>query len=239
MGAAITSSPARRNPIAAWLLSSIGKKTIVAVTGTLLVLFVIGHLGGNLTFFLGPDWMNAYAKHLRELGPLLWVARIGLLAAVGLHIYFTMLLWKENQAARPSKYVVKNTIQASVGVRTMRLTGLVVFAFVVFHILHFTTRNIDPAFQTYEYNLHGEEVHNVFRMVVVGFSNPLVSTFYIISLALLAFHLSHGIASLFQTLGLTNKKLQPVFQIAGRVIAWGLFLGFSSIPVSVLLGFGR
>ena len=212
---------------------------VVAVTGTLLVLFVIGHLGGNLTFFLGPDWMNAYAKHLRELGPLLWVARIGLLAAVGLHIYFTMLLWKENQAARPSKYVVKNTIQASVGVRTMRLTGLVVFAFVVFHILHFTTRNIDPAFRTYEYNLHGEEVHNVFRMVVVGFSNPLVSAFYIISLALLAFHLSHGIASLFQTLGLTNKKLQPVFQIAGRVIAWGLFLGFSSIPVSVLLGFGR
>ena len=101
MGASTTSAARKPSPVTAWLFSSIGKKTVVAVTGILLVLFVIGHLLGNLTFFCGPDWINAYAVHLRDLGPLLWVVRLGLLAAVGLHIFFTMKLWQENHAARP------------------------------------------------------------------------------------------------------------------------------------------
>lgn len=242
MGTATTSTgrASAVHPLAAWLFSSIGKKTIVSLTGIALVLFAIGHLGGNLTFFAGPDWINAYALHLRDLGPLLWVARIGLLVAVGLHIFFTMLLWKENQAARPSKYSVKKSVQSSVGVRTMRMTGLIIFAFVVFHLAHFTWQFVDPDYRHFEYDLHGTEVHNVFRMIVVGFSNPLISIFYVVSLALLAFHLSHGIASLFQTLGITNKRLRPVFELAGNIIAWGLFIGFSSIPISVLIfGYGK
>lgn len=234
--ASTTSAVRKSSPVMAWLFSSIGKKTVVAVTGIILVLFVIGHLIGNLTFFFGPDWINAYAVHLRDLGPLLWVVRLGLLAAVALHIFFTMKLWQENNAARPEKYAVKSRVQSTVFARTMRLTGLIVFAFVIFHLAHFTLLLVHPEFSGY-HDAQGR--HDVFRMVVAGFSYPLVSAFYVLSLALLASHLSHGIASLFQTLGLSNRRLQPAFAKAGRLVAWTLFIGFSSIPVSVLLGFGH
>ena len=238
MGATVSITANRRSPISAWLFSSIGKKTIVAATGIALVLFVIGHLLGNLTFFFGPDAMNGYAVHLRDLGPLLWLARIGILAAVALHIYFTMLLWKENQAARPAKYLHRSRVQTTVFARTMRLTGLVVFAFVIFHLSHFTWMIVDPAYRSYESTVEGHPAHDVYRMVVAGFRHPLVSAFYILSLALLASHLSHGIASLFQTLGLNNQQLRPRFERLGRLVAWALFAGFSSIPIAVLLGVG-
>lgn len=236
MGASTTSAARKPSPVLAWLFSSIGKKTVVAVTGILLLLFVIGHLGGNLTFFFGPDWINAYAVHLRDLGPLLWVARIGLLVAVILHIFFTMKLWQENHVARPEKYAVKSRVQSTVFARTMRLTGLIVFAFVIFHLAHFTWLIVHPEFRGW-HDAQGR--HDVFRMLVDGFSYPLVSLFYVLSLALLASHLSHGIGSLFQTLGLSNRRLQPVFSKGGKIIAWALFVGFASIPVSVLLGFGH
>lgn len=224
------------SPVLAWLFSSLGKKTVVAVTGIVLVLFIFGHLAGNLSFFFGPDWINSYAVHLRDLGLLLWFARIGLLVTVSLHIFFTMKLWQENLAARPDKYARQRPIRASVFARTMRLSGLVVLAFVIFHLGHFTLLIVHPEFRDW-HDAAGR--HDVFRMIVAGFSNPLVSAFYILSLGLLAFHLSHGIASLFQTLGLSNRRLQPVFTVAGRVIAWALFAGFAAIPASVLLGFGH
>ena len=236
-----SSSPAQglfRAPVA-WLFSSIGKKTVVAVTGIALVLFVIGHLLGNLTFFFGPEAINSYAMHLRDLGPLLWLARIGLLAAVALHIYFTMLIWTENQAARPQKYAVKAPMKTTVFARTMRLTGLIVLAFVVFHLAHFTLWWVDPNYSTYHAVVDGHEVHDVYRMVVTGFSNPIVSIFYIISLALLTSHLSHGIGSLFQTLGITSKRMRPVYETSGKVLAWALFVGYAAIPISVLLGVGK
>jgi len=239
MGASGTTLTKPRSPITSWLFSSIGKKLIVSATGIALVLFVIGHLLGNLTFFFGPDAMNGYALHLRDLGPLLWVARIGLIVAVGLHIYFTMLLWKENHAARPSKYVYQSRVRSTVFARTMRLTGLIVFAFVIFHLSHFTWQIIDHGYRDYHATVDGRPAHDVYRMVVVGFSVPLVSAFYVLSLGLLAFHLSHGIASLFQTLGLNNQQLRPRFEIVGKTIAWALFLGFSSIPIAVLLGVGK
>jgi succinate dehydrogenase / fumarate reductase cytochrome b subunit len=244
MGTTTAASPASplayRNPILAWLFSSIGKKTIVALTGIGLILFVTGHLAGNLTFFFGPDVMNAYAMHLESLGPFLWVIRLGLLAIVGLHIIFTMLLWKENQTARPNKYLHQSTVQTTVFARTMRLSGLLILAFVVFHIAHFTARIVFPSYNQLHATLDGKEVRDVHRMVVIGFSHPVVSAFYVISLALLASHLSHGIASLFQTLGISNMTLRPVFEKAGLAIAWLLFIGFSAIPVSILIfGFGR
>ncbi len=236
-----SSSPAQgllHAPIA-WLFSSLGKKTVVAVTGIALVLFVIGHLLGNLTFFFGPVAINSYAMHLRDLGPLLWIARISLLGAVVLHIYFTMLVWKENQAARPQKYAVKATMKTTVFARTMRLTGLIVLAFVVFHLAHFTLWWVDPNYSTYHAVVDGHEVHDVYRMVITGFSNPIVSIFYIVSLALLTSHLSHGIGSLFQTLGITSKRMRPVYENAGKILAWALFVGYAAIPLSVLLGLGK
>lgn len=228
------------NPLIAWLFSSIGKKTVVALTGILLVLFIVGHLLGNLTFFLGPDAINLYAKKLHDLGPILWVVRAGLIAVIGLHIVFTMLLWKENQTARPSKYEYKTHVQSTVFARTMRLSGIVIFVFVIFHLAHFTLRIIDPAYSQMKTMLDGHEVLDVYRMVVAGFSVWWVSLFYVVSLALVAFHLSHGIGSLFQTLGLTNRSVQPVFAGAGRLLAWILFLGFSSIPISIFIfGLGK
>lgn len=237
-----TSLPAKRasNPLATWLFSSIGKKTIVAGSGILLVLFLVGHLGGNLTFFFGPDWINSYAKHLHDLGPLLWVIRLGLLAVVVSHIFFTMLLWKENHTARPNKYEYKTHVQSSVFARTMRMSGIIILAFILFHLAHFTLRVIDPAYSQMRTMLDGHEVMDVYRMVVVGFSNPFISIFYVISLGLVAFHLSHGVASLFQTLGITNRTLRPLFEKGGQFLAWLLFLGFASIPLSVLLfGLGK
>ena len=121
-----------------WLFSSIGKKTVVALTGIVLVLFVIGHMLGNMTVFFGPNVINAYAMHLRDLGPLLWLIRLFMLTCVVLHIWFTMLLWKENMAAHPQKYAVFAPMKTTIFARTMRLTGLFVLAFVVFHLAHFT-----------------------------------------------------------------------------------------------------
>jgi len=224
------------HPIVLWLLSSIGKKTIVALTGICLVLFVTGHLLGNFTVYLGPGWLNAYAEHLQGLGPLLWVIRIALLAIVGLHILFTMLLWKENQAARPKKYIASDPIQTSVSARTMRLSGLCVLAFIVFHLAHFTLGLVDPAYLHMKTMLDGQEVHDVYRMVVAGFSSVPVSLLYIGGLFLLTLHLSHGIGSLFQTLGLTNRSTRPVIEAVMRAYAWLLFIGYISIPISVLTG---
>lgn len=239
----ISASPTTRtgpNPVFRWLFSSIGKKTVVALTGIALVLFVTGHLLGNFTIYLGPDWINAYAKHLQDLGPLLWVIRLGLLAVVGLHIFFTMLLWKENQEARPKKYIRQDPIKTTLAARTMRLSGLFVLAFIVFHLAHFTLRIVDPAFQHMDTTLDGHKVHDVYKMVVVGFSNPWVSAFYLLGLFLLTKHLSHGIGSLFQTLGITNATVRPTIDLVARTYAWLLFIGYASIPISILVfGLGK
>ena len=232
---ASTSSSSRlANASIAWLFSSIGKKTVVAVSGIVLVLFVIGHMLGNLTVFFGPDMINAYAMHLRDLGPLLWVVRLGMLSAVAVHIWFTMLVWKENLAAHPQKYAVFAPIETTMFARTMRLTGLFVLAFIAFHLAHFTLFLVNPGYAGFHTDLHGQQVHDVYRMVIVGFRNPIVSLFYIVALALLAFHLSHGIGSLFQTLGITDTKLRPIYETGARALAWALFVGYVSIPVSVL-----
>ncbi len=228
------------HPIFLWLFSSIGKKTVVALSGIVLVLFVTGHLVGNFTIYLGQDWLNWYAAHLQSLGPLLWLIRLFMLATIGAHIFFTMLLWKENQAARPKKYIASDPIQTSVFARTMRLSGLIVLAFIVFHLAHFTVRVIDPAFQNMEAMLDGHEVHNCYGMVVTGFQNPSVVIIYIVGLTLLTMHLSHGIGSLFQTLGITNRRLRPLLEFVTRAYAWLLYLGYISIPISILVfGLGK
>jgi len=224
------------HPILLWLFSSIGKKTIVAVTGIVLVLFVTGHLLGNFTIYLGKDWLNSYALHLQSLGPILWAIRLFLLAVLVSHITFTMLLWKENQAARPKKYLASDPVGTTVFARTMRVSGLIVLAFIVFHLAHFTLMVVDPSFRHLETDLDGHQVHDVFTMVVTGFSNVPVSLIYIVCLFLLTLHLSHGIGSLFQTLGLTNRYLHKIIERVTVAYAWLLYLGYISIPISILTG---
>jgi succinate dehydrogenase cytochrome b subunit len=222
------------NHLSALLRSSIGKKFIVAITGVILMAFIIGHLLGNLQIFLPPDWINSYAEHLRALGPFLWIIRIFLFVTVVLHIYFTIRLAIDNRRARPVAYKEKENVKATFASRSMVLSGLVVLAFIFYHIAHFTVRVTDPRFGLLKADPLNR--YDVYSMMVYGFQNPIVSAFYILAMFLLALHLSHGSSSFFQSLGLTDKKLTPRLARWGRVLAWLIFAGYTSIPVAVLLG---
>ena len=220
--------------ISSFCRSSVGRKIIVALTGVILILFVIGHLLGNLQIYLGPEWINSYSQHLRDLGPLLWGIRGLLLLAVLLHIYFTILLAIENRRARPEPYREKKYVKASWASRHMAVSGLVVLAFIIFHLLHFTGHNFNARFPLLKHDPLNR--YDVYSMMVYGFQNVWASGFYIVALFLLTLHLTHGSSSFFQSLGLNNKRLTPRLALGGRVFAWLLFIGYASIPIAVLLG---
>lgn len=222
------------NHISAFYRSSIGKKVIVALTGVILIGFIIGHLLGNLQIFLGPEYINSYAEKLRSLGVFLWVIRIFLLVTVLLHIFFTISLTLENRRARPHAYKKKRHLKSTFASRSMALSGLVLLAFIIFHIAHFTVRVTDPRFQLLKADPLNR--YDVYSMMVYGFQNPIVSGFYILALFLLALHLSHGASSFFQSLGLNDKKLTPRLASLGRIFAWVMFLGYISIPLAILFG---
>jgi len=207
---------------------------IVAITGIILILFVIGHLLGNLQIFLGPEWINGYSQHLRDLGPVLWIIRIFLLTTVIVHIYVTIRLAIDNRRARPESYVDKEHVKATFASRHMVMSGLIVLAFIIYHIAHFTVRVTDRRFALLKADPLNH--YDVYSMMVYGFQNYFVSGFYVLGLWLLTLHLSHGSSSFFQSLGLNNKTLTPRLAIGGRVFAWLLFLGYISIPIAVLLG---
>lgn len=215
--------------------SSIGKKIIVAVTGLMLIGFLVGHLLGNLQVFLAPEWINAYGHHLQTF-PLLWPIRIGLLAIFALHIFTTIILIKENRAARPSSYARNPKKYSTIAARTMALSGLTVIAFVVFHIMHYTTKNIRPEYRNLTTQLHGETVPDVHTMMVHGFQHVPTSIIYIVAMGLLCLHLSHGFASLWQTFGLNSQKLEKFWALFGKGFAAAIFLGYVSIPVAIMSG---
>jgi succinate dehydrogenase / fumarate reductase, cytochrome b subunit len=218
--------------------SSIGKKIIVAITGAILVLFVIGHMVGNLLVFAGPDALNGYAKKLEDLGILLVLARIGLLVAVVLHIVCIVQLSIENKVARPQEYALKASRKASKASLTMIWSGVIILAFVVYHLMHFTwgiaNNYYDPSNTRY-YLPNGN--HNVYNMVVDGFSWAPASLFYIVAMGLLFMHLSHGFASVFQTLGFTTPKSRPMVELTGKGVALALFAGNTLMPLAILFGF--
>ena len=228
-------APPPLGSISSFLSSSIGRKIVVALTGIILILFVIGHLLGNLQIFLGPEWINGYSEHLRELGPLLWVIRAFLLATVLIHIYATIRLAIDNRRARPKAYKKKQHVKATFASRHMVMSGLIVLAFIIYHLAHFTVRVTDKRFGLLKADPLGH--YDVYSMMVYGFQNYYVSAFYVLGLFLLALHLSHGASSFFQSLGLNDKKLTPRLALAGRIFAWLLFVGYVSIPVAILLGF--
>ncbi len=220
--------------------SSIGKKYLMAGSGLVLFGFVAGHMVGNLQIFLGPEALNRYAHFLQSLGELLWVVRFSLLAMLGLHIWSAVMLTIENRRARPLTYEGGGSYAASVASRTMIYTGLIIAAFVVYHLLHFTVRapvDLTPQdLATMKTTLHGQEVHDVYRMVIVGFQQPVVAAFYIVAVTLLSFHLGHGVAAMFQSLGLKNRAWNPAIQMFGTAASWVLAVGYVSIPAAVWLG---
>src|SRR5579859_6296758 len=221
--------------------SSLGKKYIMAVTGFLLFLFVIAHLIGNLQVFLGPEAINRYGHFLQSNYELVWPARIGLLVIIGLHIWSAAKLSLENRAARPVAYATYQPIGSSYASRTMLMSGLIVLAFVIYHLLHFTAQvqYINLTGRDFTAFMDQEHRHDIFKMMVVGFNNGWVSAFYIVGMALLCLHLSHGTSSMFQSMGWKNDAYRPILDKAARVLAVLIFLGYTSIPVAILLGYGK
>lgn len=210
--------------------SSIGKKLVVAITGLVLVLFLAGHLAGNLLIFAGAEAFDAYAEFLHSAlhGAGVWIARVVLLFTLVLHVVATIMLTKQNRAAR-KQYEHKATIQATVQSRTMILSGLTILAFVVFHILHYTVR--------VNSELAALALESPYKMVVVGFENVWVSLFYVIAMTLLCLHLTHGVASIFQTLGLRSRKAQDSIQMLSALYSLVIWAGFISIPLAIVFGF--
>lgn len=208
--------------------STNGKKVVMAVTGCILFLFVVGHMLGNLQVFEGRARINAYGHFLQSLGELLWIARITLIVAVILHITATVQLALRNKKARPIDYSRKQAINSSYASRTMYWSGPIVLVFVIFHLLQFTAGYIHPGSQFIE----GDVYHNL----VAGFSVWWVSVWYIFSMILLGFHLRHGIWSMFQSLGYNHPKHTPLLKKSALLIAVVIVLGYISIPISVLTG---
>jgi succinate dehydrogenase / fumarate reductase, cytochrome b subunit len=206
--------------------TSIGKKVVMAITGLILFGFVIGHMLGNLQVFMGANQMNAYAAMLKANATLLWGVRIVLLGAVILHIVAAVQLTRMSQRSRPEGYHYKDVIQADYAARTMRWSGPIIAVFVIYHLLHFTTGSVHPRF----------DVHDVYRNVISGFRIWPVSLFYIIAMVALAFHLWHGVWSMFQTLGLSNPKSDKMIHRLAAIATLALVIGFISIPMAVLAG---
>ena len=228
--------PAKRfssNPLIAFYQSSIGKKIIVAVTGLYLIFFVIGHLLGNLEIYLGKEHLNAYAQFLQQLGPFLWVERTILILSAIVHIVVTIQLTAENRAAKPKKYARRGYQASTVASRTMVYSGLLVLCFVTYHLLQFTLMWTNPEYRTLHDQLNR---HDVYRMVILGFQQPWISLFYAASIFFLATHLSHGFASVTQTLGINNRKISSFVSNGGRWLSWLIFAGYVSIPASIFLG---
>jgi succinate dehydrogenase / fumarate reductase cytochrome b subunit len=219
--------------------SAVGKKVIMAVTGLILFGFVFGHMVGNLKLFYGIDAegryaLDVYAEGLRELGkPILghgqalWIARIVLLAAVGLHIWAATTLTLQNRRARPVDYVGRKAIQAGYAERTMRYGGVIILLFVLYHLAHLTLGTAHHDFQA------GAVHHNV----VSGFKVWWVSAFYIVANLALAFHLYHGLWSLFQSLGWSHPRWNPLRRQFAVVFAVVVCAANISFPVAVLTGF--
>ncbi len=215
------------------LSSTLGTKAIVAVTGALLAFFVLGHMAGNLQIFLGQDAVNSYAAGLKAMPGPLWVARLGLLAALILHIVGNSKLRARNQAARPQAYAVKKPIDSTLYSRTMLLSGMVLLAFIVYHLAHLTLGLIHPEY----YSLtDAEGRHDVFSMTVLGFQQPLVAAAYLAAMALLFMHLAHGVASLFQTFGLRAMQWRQAIDLGGRLFAIVVVLGNVAMVVACLTG---
>ena len=224
--------------------SSLGKKYIMAVSGFVLVLFVVAHLLGNLQIFLGAEAINRYGHFLQSNVELLWPARIFLICMIGLHIWSAIKLSIENKAARPVPYANWNPTVATYASRTMLMSGLIVLVFIIYHLLHYTAlvqavnfTGKDFAAKPEFFDAQGR--HDIFKMMVVGFSNVWVSAFYVLGIALLCLHLSHGMSSMFQSVGWKNKVYGPVLDKASRLIAWLIFLGYISIPIAIVLGYGK
>jgi succinate dehydrogenase / fumarate reductase cytochrome b subunit len=211
-----------------FIRSSVGRKVIMAVSGLVLFGFVVAHMIGNLQVYLGRDVLNAYGLSLRALGhgAGLWVARLGLLTAVALHIWSAASLTRQNRAARPVGYRERENLESTYASRTMRWSGVIVLLFVVYHLMHFTFGNVHPSFR------EGDVYHNF----IAGFRVPWVSGFYILAMLALGLHLWHGVWSMLQTVGLSHARYNHLRKAFATLITVLVVAGNISFPLAVLTG---
>lgn len=214
------------------LTSSVGRKVLMAVSGFFLLGFVVAHLIGNSTIFAGSGWINAYAEHLKDLGPFVWVFRAFMLFMLLVHMFFGVTLTLENWGANPGKYAVSKKLKVTFASRTMIWTGLLLLAFIIYHLLQFTFH------ATPDVVLAADEMgrFDVFTMVLNSFRVTLIAVMYILAMIVLFLHTSHGIQSFLQTLGLSNDNLQPKYTLAGKLLSTIFLVGFGAIPVLILTG---
>lgn len=224
------------HPFALFLRSSLGRKYLVAAAGAFLAVFVLGHTIGNLQIFLGPEAINLYAWHLHSLPyQLLWVIRAAVLTAVLVHVGFAATLHAGNRRARGRGYAGERYLAATRASRSMMIGGAGILLFLVWHILHFTVRSVAdvsaiPPVRLAEVPV---PVTNVYAMVYVAFADPRMAALYVVATGLVAAHLSHGVASLFQSLGLSNRVWADRLKRIARLYALFVFAGLASIPLAV------
>ena len=215
------------NRLAAFWDSSVGKKAVMAVTGIIGLLFVIGHMVGNLQVFQGAERLNAYGHLLHgPLNEVLWGARVVLLLALALHVVAAWQLTMRNRAARPVEYAVRTPQVSTLASRTLRWGGVLLLAFIVFHLLDLTIGTANPGFQE----------GNVYANLLGSMQRPLVAAFYIVAMAALALHLYHGAWSSLRTLGVAETSMSPLKRRAALVIAVIVAAGFAVVPVAVVMG---
>ena len=207
--------------------SSIGKKVVMAASGAVLFGFVIAHMLGNLQVYLGPAVFNGYAEELRRLPALLWTVRLGLLAAVVLHIGSAWSLTRTSRAARPVGYRERENRESTYASRTMRWSGVLLLLFIVYHLMHLTFGNAHPDF------VAGDVYHNF----IVGFRPALVTGFYVIAMLALGLHLYHGVWSFLQTLGLSHPRYNHLRHAFATLVTVAVVAGNIAMPVAVLTGF--
>lgn len=209
--------------------STVGRKILMAITGILMVLFVVAHLLGNSSIFFGG--LNAYAEHLHALPPLVWAFRLAMLTFLVVHVIYSIQITMENSAANPQGYAVKRQLKANFSSENMIWTGVLLLLFIFYHILHFTLR-VMPDVSAFAGQVPGD----VFGMVVASFSHAVVALIYVAAMIALFLHLKHGIQSFFQTMGWSSDRSLPVIVKVGVVVAVIFLIGYSSIPVSILTG---
>lgn len=224
--AAPSSPPTRSERVALFYRDLIGKKIAMALSGLILFAYVVGHMVGNLQIFLGWQKINDYAAFLRGSPFLLWGVRVVLFAAVVVHIYTAASLAVQSRSARPVPYRIEGQRHPNIAARTMLLSGLVVAAFIVYHLLHLTTGTLHPNFVPLD---PYDNVVNGFRVIPVAIA-------YIVAVALLGLHLLHGAWSMFQSVGIAHPRYSPMLKKLAVAVSILLVAGFASIPLAVLTG---
>lgn len=219
----------------AFYRSTVGKKVIMAVTGIVWIGFVILHVAGNLQAFFGPEKLNAYSALLHGPGAeLLWLMRVVLVVSLALHVLMAYQLWARAGVARPDGYHERDPQVSTWASRQMRIGGTLFLAFVIFHILHFTTRDVDPGGWADRTDAAGR--YDIYGNLVASFQIWWVSAIYLLAMILLGFHLWHGVWASARSLGVARPSDNPLRRRVAPILAIALWLGFSLVPLAVMAG---